>query len=282
MRKLLVACTACILVCLLLFQYYHYKWRHLWVFENKRELYPVLHYTNDTLRIAMIGDSWASYRSYYMLDSSFQIRLRSQTNLPVKMTSKGKGGEKSRGIYQLLFEEYDENGTKNIIASGITYCIVSAGINDAAANLGTHFYCHHMKLILEFLLSNNIRPILIELPNVNIWKVYSKKNIKDLVSDYLRSLMSHCKMYNIQEYRNSLHTMLIRENLIDSILYIRLNEWNVEDTRINKNLFLNDQVHLNKYGYELLDSCIAVAIAKDLKLRNITNSAKALINNPMD
>ena len=282
MRRILVACIACIFVSLLLFQYYHYRWRNLWVFENKRELYPVLHYTNDTLRIAMIGDSWAEIRSYYMLDSTFQLRLRNQTGLPVKMTSKGKGGEKSRGIYQLLFEEYDENGTKDIITSGITYCIVSAGINDAAANLGPHLYCYHMKLIIDFLLSNDIRPILIELPNVNIWKVHGKKPIKDLTSDYLRSLMSHCKMYNTQEYRNSLYTMLIRENLIDSILYIRLKEWNGEDTYINTKLFLDDQVHLNKYGYELLDSCIAVAIAKDLGFRNVTNTAKTLINNPMD
>lgn len=264
MRKVLIGCFISIIIVFAFILYYQYRWRNLWVFENEQEPYPVIHYIDDTLRIAMIGDSWAGMHAYFMMDSVIRLRLSNLTSFPVKMISKGKGGEKSRGIYQLLFEENDEYGTKTIIASGINYCIISAGINDAAANLGTRLYCYHMRLILNFLLSNNICPILIEVPDVNIWKVYREKPLKDLASDYIRSLMSHCKMYQIEEYRDSLYSMLVNEKYLDSIIYIHLDEWNSNGTKINEQLFLSDQVHLNKYGYELLDSCIAIAIATDL------------------
>lgn len=264
MRRVLVVCLACVFIFLCFFKYYQYRWRHLWVFENERMPYSVMHHVDDTLRIAMIGDSWAGRHSYNMMDSSFQSKLSYQTGLPVKMFSKGKGGAKSREIYQLLFDEDDENGTKSLIASGIDYCIVSAGINDASANLGPRLYCYHMRLILNFLLSNNIRPIVIEMPDVNIWNVYGGKPLKDLASDYVRSLMSHCRMYQIKAYRDSLHSMLVNEKYMDYLIYIQLNEWNGNSSKINKQLFHSDQVHLNKKGYELLDSCVITAIAIDL------------------
>lgn len=267
MRKIILGCIFCILIVFISFQYYQYRWKHLWVFEKEQETYPITYHTDDTLRIAMIGDSWAGMRSSSIMDSIFQSRLTNLTGLPVKMTSKGKGGEKSRGIYQLLFDGNGQDGTKDIIASGLDYCIISAGINDAAANLGSQLYCYHMRLIINFLLSNNIRPIILEIPDVNMWSVYSHKPLKDLVSDYIRSLMSHCDMYQIREYRDSMYSMLINKYYIDSVIYIRMKKWNGIGTQINKSLFLDDQIHLNNKGYELLDSCIATAIADDLRLR---------------
>lgn len=265
MRKTLAICFFFVLIVFMSFQYYQYRWKYLWVLENERKPYPIFNHEDDTLRIAMIGDSWAGMRSLCKADSTFLFKLKELTGHPVKIISKGKGGEKSKGIYQLLFEENNEYGMKEIIASGLDYCIISAGINDAAANLGTYFYCYHMRLIINFLLSRKIRPILIEFPDVNIWNIYGSKPLKDLCSDYMRSIMSRCKMYQIKEYRDSLHSMLISENYMDSVLYIRMSNWNGDGTRINKKIFLSDQIHLNNKGYELLDSCIAIAIAADLQ-----------------
>ena len=277
MRKKFVFITLGFIITISLFQYYQYRWKSLWIFENKRDYYPVLYHEDDTIRVAMIGDSWAALHSQNMMDSLFQSILSDQTNLPVKMLSKGKGGEKSRGIYQLMFENNKE-GTKTIFAQGLDYCILSAGINDAAANLGPKLFCYHMRLILDFLLYNRIRPIILEIPDVNIWKVYNNKPIKDLVSDYIRSLMSHCRMYQIKEYRDSFYSMLLNENYMNSIIYIRMNEWNGTNPNINKQLFLNDQIHLNKKGYELLDSCIIIAIANDQKLKTAQRTYKSRHN----
>ena len=268
MRKGFIVCFVCVLIFFLFFKYYQYRWRRLWVFETERMLYPVVHHVDDTIRLAMIGDSWAEMHSSNMMDSFLQMKLSNQTGLPVKMISKGKGGEKSNGIYQLLFDDNDKYGAKSIIASGVNYCIISAGINDAAANLGTRFYCYHMRLILDFLLSNNIRPVVIEVQDVNIWHVHGGKPLKDLASDYIRSLMSRCKMYQMKEYRDALHSMLVNENLMDSVIYVQMKEWNGDGTNINPQLFLNDQIHLNKKGYELLDSCIANAITVDVMSRS--------------
>ena len=264
MRRVYIVCFVCVVILFSFFKYYQYRWQHLWVFENERKPYSVMCHEDDTIRVAMIGDSWAEMHSSNKMDSILQLKISNLTGQPVIMSSKGKGGEKSRGIYQLLFDDNNIYGTKDLIASGLDYCILSAGINDAAANMGPRLYCYHMRLIIKYLLFNKIRPVLIEVPDVNIRKIYGHKPLKDLASDYLRSIIAHCKMYQMEEYRDSLHAMLLNENLMDSVIYIHSKEWNGNDTDINQQLFLNDQLHLNIKGYELLDSCIAKKISFDI------------------
>jgi hypothetical protein len=73
-------------------------------------------------------------------------------------------------------------------------------------------------------------------------------------------------MYNYQEYRDALLSMLESEGLKERILYIPMKEWNGNGVEINHSLFLEDCIHLNKRGYESLDSCIASQIANDYAL----------------
>ena len=242
-------------------QYYYFRWKPLWALEKPRTIYPITHHHDDTLRIVMIGDSWVGMRTD-TLNNLFQNRLSTISSRPVILKSKGKGGEKSRGIYQLLFEE-NGFGTKLLLLSGADYCIVFAGINDAAANLGIKEYIHHMKLIIDFLLANDIRPVFVEIPNVNIWNIYGGKSVKDLIGDYMKSLMTGCGMYHFSEYREALQIMMKDYN--DSILYITMNGWNGDGPDMNKHIFLGDQIHLNSHGYVKLDSCIIDAIRKDLQ-----------------
>jgi lysophospholipase L1-like esterase len=147
------------------------------------------------------------------------------------------------------------------------YCVISAGINDAAANLGTKQFCYYYRLILDFLLENHIRPVVIEVPNVDLWLMLRNKPYKDLASDYVKSIMTNCNMYNYQEYRDALLSMLESEGLKEQILYIPMKEWNGNGVEINRSLFFEDCIHLNKRGYESLDSCIAKLIANDYALR---------------
>lgn len=255
-----------VLLCLLTFffvgLYYYYRWKPLWLQEKPRNNYPIIHYQDDTLRIVMIGDSWVGMRTD-TINKIFQARLSEIIDRPVILKSKGRGGEKSRGIYQLMFED-DGYGTKQLLSSGVDYCIVFAGINDAAANLGIKQYVYYMKQIIDFLLANNIRPVLIEIPNVNIWKVYGGKPIKDLMADYIKSWMTKCGMYSFQEYREALQLFLKDSRFKDSVIYVPMRTWNCDGEDLNKNLFLDDQIHLNKQGYIKLDSCIIELIKKDL------------------
>ena len=199
MKKLLFIVFIALFALIVLYLYYYYRWKPLWSLEEPREIYSVCHHRDDTLRIAMIGDSWVGMRTD-TLNQLFQAKLSEIIDRPVILKTKGKGGEKSRGIYKSMFEDAGF-GTKKMLSDGVDFCVVIAGINDAAANLGKKQYKHYMYLVLNFLLANDIRPILIEIPNVNIWNVYGGKPSKDFVLDYLRSLMTGCGMYHYSEYR---------------------------------------------------------------------------------
>ena len=242
------------------------RWCHLWELEEIHQPYQVQSHHDDTLRVVMIGDSWAGMHNEAGLDSLLQEQLNALTACPVIVKSCGRGGEKSRGIYNLMFE-YGKYGTRSILSEGPDYCIVIAGINDAAANRGVRQYLYHYKLILDFLLNHNIRPVVVEVPNINIWALYSKKPFKDLVGDYLKSRMTGCEMYNFQEYREALINMIVNDNLMKDVVFIPMKDWNGDSETINDRLFLDDQIHLNRCGYELLDSCIAQKIAEDYNSR---------------
>lgn len=235
----------------------------MWTPANNVPHYVIPNMKSDTLRILMIGDSWAEMHSLAKMDIFLQHQLENMLCRPIKVISTGNGGEKSKGIYHKMYET-GEHGTKQILMSGFDYCIISAGINDAAANLGTKQFCINYHMILDLLLSNGIRPVVIEVPDVDLWTVYGGKPKKDFLVDYLRSLMTHCGMYNYSEYREALLEMLHKENLMCRVVYVRMSGWNGEKTTIDKSLFMKDGIHLNRRGYEKLDSCIALSIETDL------------------
>jgi lysophospholipase L1-like esterase len=212
----------------------------------------------------MTGDSWAGMHSDF--DNFMTTELAKNFVSPVLFESKGKGGEKTKGVYQLMFED-GSYGTKPLLSAGPDYCIISTGINDAAANLGTGQYCHYYLQILDLLLKNHIHPVILEVPNVDLWLMLGEKPMVDLASDYMKAMMTGCGMYNYQEYREALTAMLKSEGLMEHVLFIPMKEWNGDSIDINKSLFLEDRIHLNKKGYESLDSCIAKHIANDYNYR---------------
>ena len=269
------------IVCLFLISsaccYYYVRWRHLWSICKQESIYSIRKCNDDTLRILMIGDSWAGIHSEMHLDSFLSSEIKKDYLRPVSVISIGKGGEKSGGIYQTMFKT-DDYGIKPLFLAGADYCVVFAGINDAAANLGTKQFCAHYRMIIEFLLANDICPVIIEIPDVDLWNIYGEKPLKDLLIDYLRSKMTGCKMYCFREYRDALKTMLIKEGMMDSVVYVPMTSWSENGERISQNLFMTDRVHLNLRGYERLDVCIAKAIVCDLD----QSENSAFVNKPMN
>ena len=243
--------------------FYYFRWKHLWDLEEPLPIYGVERNNDDTIRVLVLGDSWAAMHS--SVDTYLCSKIQANVSKTVVVASRGKGGEKSRGIYQLLFDN-DSLETRKVIESGVDYCVVFAGINDAAANLGTKQFCYHYSLILDFLLKNSIKPVVIEIPDVDIWNTYRDKNVKDIVSDYLKSVMTGCKMYRMSCYRESLYENLNDNGCLDSVIYIPTTLWNGKSQTINPDLFLPDKIHLNNEGYKKLDECIAEAIVGDILL----------------
>lgn len=266
MRNFLICFVFCLFCGIFEYGILYNRWKSFWSPANRLPYYNIPQMKSDTLRVLMIGDSWAEIHSLSHMDSFMQSNLGNHMRCPVLVSSKGIGGEKSRGVYQNMFKE-GESGTKSMLLSGCDYCIISAGINDAASNLGTKQLCTNYCLIIDFLLANGIRPVIVEVPDVDIWNVYGGKPKKDLLCDYLRSIMTHCDMYNYSEYRKALLEMLQKEDLMQKVVYVPMKSWNGHQTTINKALFLKDGIHLNKVGYEKLDSCIASLIVYDLTRR---------------
>lgn len=263
MKKVFLFFITLTIIVLSAWGYYYIRWKHLWGMERPIPMYRVEKGIDDTIRVLLVGDSWAAMHSN--MDSFLCSKIKAKVSAPVVVSSKGKGGEISRGIYRLLFDN-DSLGTRKLIESGVDYCVIFAGINDAAANLGTKQFCYHYRLILDFLLKNGVRPVVIEIPDVDIWYTYRDKSIKDLIADYSKSVMTGCKMYEMSSYRESLSEILKENNYFDSIIYIPATLWNGPRMTINPLLFLPDKIHLNKEGYNKLDECIAEAVAKDILL----------------
>lgn len=264
MKNVMMIVFLCLVVVMLLCLFYYNRWKTLWELEKPRPIYFVHHHHDDTLRVVMIGDSWIEMHTELFFDTILQSKISQLISRPVKVISKGKSGIRSRGVYNLMFK-CEGYGTKPLITSGADYCIISAGINDASANLGTRQYCHYMKLIINFLLANGIRPVIIEAPDVNIWKLFGQRPFKNLAIDSIRSVMTGCSMYHYAEYRETLREMLKANQLMNSVLLVSLYDRNNKGSLMDKRLFLDDQIHLNRKGYELLDSRIASTIAEDLR-----------------
>lgn len=275
-HKLILIFVFCLLIIGTIYGYYYHSWKYLWVVENPISFYDIPEKNDDTLRVLMIGDSWVGIHNELQMDTFLCLELEKRISCPVKVVSKGKGGEKSRGIYQLMFQT-EGYGTKTLFLAGVDYCIVSAGINDAAANLGTKQFCAHYRMILSFLFEHKITPIIIEIPDVDLWHLYKSKSKKDLLTDYLRSTMTRCGMYRYREYCEALRAMILEEHLMERVVYVPMADWNGEGTAINQELFMTDRVHLNRLGYERLDACVAKVIARDLQ----QSQNSALVNQPM-
>jgi len=270
MRKILLAGFLGIMIISSLYLYYYHRWKFLWELEKERDVYPVARHSDGTLRVILIGDSWAEMHYSLQMDQVLKSYLAERLECQVEVASKGKGGMRSRGIYNLMFKE-TVFGTKQLISSGADYCIVFAGINDASANLGTRQFCHYIQLIIRFLLSNHVRPVIVEAPDVNIGKLFWRRPFKNLAIDYMRSMMTGCGMYHYAEYREALKKMLVDEDLMDDVVYVDVGIWNETGSELDKQLFLDDQLHLNRAGYERMDSSIATAIAEDYKKRCLQN-----------
>lgn len=254
-------CT--LIMCSIIICYIHYfnQWKHIWERCPQIPLYTIDQHEDDTLRVGMIGDSWAYLHDVIQMDTFLSRHLADMLHKPVKVVSKGKNGEITREIYKYMFT-YGVNGTRCFFDNGLDYCIISAGINDAVRNLGVKQYAYHYRLIIDFLNSNSVCPIVIEIPDANIWDSQFNKPYKEIAVDYVRSIMVGSPMYNCAKYRDELKNTLINDSLLKDIIYIPLSAWNGTQLSLRNDLSLSDHIHLNLKGYEKLDSAIIYEIIK--------------------
>lgn len=212
---------------------------------------------NDTLKIAFIGDSWAAYHHQY---DSLLCSMLSSDGHSYYVISKGNVGAKSKQIYQCL-----STTTKPILLNHPNYCIVSAGINDAVAKLGKEYYVYHCILILQQLLELEIKPVVLEMPEVNYHAIAGREPWMMRIRHMLSSMITDSEMYGFDTYKTALIQAIKNANMQSRIIYISADSWNTNGYMNDRGLYMEDETHLNAVGYEVLDSCIASEIHKDIR-----------------
>jgi len=223
---------------------------HYFGLMNERPIFSCQQHQDDTLRLAIIGDSWAFYHHDY--DVSLAQQLSEKTHHPVKTSTYGLCGATSKEVYCSIFE--DET-LHRLLKNGFDYCFLSVGINDTYKKMGADYYAHHTTLILRFLLQNGISPIILEIPDYDINFAYEHQTSGRKCLRQLSMLITNSSLDCRQDYRQALRKRLDEAHIAQQIALIPNLQWPMR-------LYLSDRMHLNEKGYKVLDYCLTSIIAK--------------------
>jgi lysophospholipase L1-like esterase len=160
--------------------------------------------------------------------------------------------------------------TQPLIEQHPDYCIIMAGINDWRLFKPKSFYVGNYRLILNLLIQNGIRPVVMEMPDVDIEYFHgNRKFYRRWMFDAL-SLLTRVNDSNdsAQDYRDAMRKMLQESGLDDKVLFIPISAWNPEGIDNSPDIYLDDRLHLNLDGYHVMDSCMAYDVIKDYQKRN--------------
>ena len=215
----------------------------------------------DTLIVIFFGDSWASY--HYQYDRHLQMCIQTKVNKTTKVISRGVVGAKTKTIYTNMHDS-TLSGTKTLINISPDYAIISAGINDAVAKMGTDNYCYHYNLIIKELISAGIKPIIIDMPQVDYRAIYQRESMIAKIRHHISSWLTGAPLWSFEDYRTALQSLIRQETIKKHLIYIPASEWNPEGYKDSRHLYLDDHVHLNEEGYFLLDSCLTSKIYQDI------------------
>lgn len=242
--------------------YLVFKMHSYYAPPTEKRPYLIQQKHDDTLRIAYIGDSWAfMHREHNCLIPKI---LEDSLHVPIKVHSYGICGQTSKEFYESLFNNSDLKCF--MVKRNYDYCLISLGINDTYKKMSKDYYQQSMNNLLRFLLANNIYPILLEIPDYDIYKAYERQKLSRkllrIISMSINNTPVDCK----QLFRNALDNMIIENNYSDLLGIIRYKVWNDNKTKDLNTLFLNDGMHLNEKGYSKLDSCISEICIRKYRL----------------
>ena len=215
----------------------------------------------DSLIVIFMGDSWAAYHSKN--DQHLKTCIERRINKPTKVISKGTVGAKTKFIYTNMHDQ-SLLGAKALIDISPDYAIISAGINDAVAKMGTDNYCYHYNLIIKELISADIKPIIIDMPQVDYRAIYQRESLIARIRHHISSWITGAPLWSFDNYRTALQSLIKRDVINKRLIYIPASEWNPEGYKDSRHLYLEDHVHLNEKGYFLLDSCLTSTICQDI------------------
>lgn len=220
----------------------------------------VMIHSDDTIRVGYIGDSWADghKRGICVIDSFIQ----DVSGRNVVVRTAGISGLTSKNIYYGIFRN---DSMRQVIEWGPDFCFVVAGINDSDRKMGAKYYKENMRLIIDLLLDHHIIPVILEIPTYNIKYSYKRRSRQVKLQYIISMLFTWSEMDCISEYREAYNSLLYEQKWGNKVITIRCDDWNPAGYMDNRNLYDEGQMHLNKKGYYVLDSCIANKIVMQLR-----------------
>ena len=230
---------------------------------------------DDTLRVVIIGDSWAEWHVTLGCDSLIQKYAHRVTEEPLKCVTRGKSGAKTKDVYHFMFTSQTKEVTwdhdyctQPLLEEHPDYCVIMAGINDMRLSKPKEYYIGNYRLILNLLIHNGIRPVVMEMPDVDLKLFHENRKYYRRWMFNVLSLLTGIDYSSAQVYRDAMKKMLQETELYKKVLYIPLSVWEAGGVEANPELYIDDRLHLNLDGYNILDSCMAVKIIQDYQNKN--------------
>jgi len=253
----IVIVILCFLTCLMgticLFRYYQPAAEQIpYEIRHKRD--------GDTIRVLFWGDSWAAYHQEH--DNQLERMVQAETGQHCRVKSIGMVGAKSKTIYNSLFEYRQE-----ITQFSPDYCVISSGINDAVAKMGVEYYTRNYLLLLQFLLSEGIVPVVLDMPDIDYTYIFKNESLLSNLRHLLSAGITKSSLFHFNDYRKGLKELISVNHMEKSIIYIDAPAWMPKQENDKRTLFCSDRVHLNTIGYKRLDSCIST----HLRLKPLLN-----------
>lgn len=245
--SLIVFITLCIMLGAKLHSYYAPAQQHF--------PYQTIQHHDDTIRIAYIGDSWAFGHQFHQC--KIKEILEKKLQRPVIVSSYGIGGLTSKEIYHALFELVS---LKHFMKKGYDYCFLSAGINDTYKKMSVSYYQESLDCIIQFMLANHIHPLIQEIPDYNIQRAYERQLVKKKLIRRLSMFINDTDLDCKQQFRDALDELIQTKGYQDKVTVIRYKSWNNNYENDLKELYIDDQMHLNEKGYTTLDDLISMKI----------------------
>lgn len=236
-------------------------------FSRELSLYPNPADVDSTLTVGIVGDSWVAG---HKLDTILYNDLVSY-GISCKVISSGHPGARTKSIYQNLFKEKKkEFSSKFILEENPDYCIIIAGVNDAASQIGRNNYAHHMILILKTFLYYDIIPVVVSLPEFGIQETINGMNLlSKTLNATIARITNNGEIDNIEKYRATLEIQLKSEKLLDNVILIDYDKV-CTDYNTCPDLYANSS-HLSEEGEKILVQIITDELIRKINCLGSSN-----------
>ena len=246
--KLIISLIVFIAICIMLGAKLHSYYTP----AQMHSTYQTIQHHDDTIRIAYIGDSWAFGHQFHQC--KIKELLENKLQRPAIVSSYGIEGLTSKEIYLALFKS---DSFKHFMEKGYDFCFLSAGINDTYKKMSTPYYKESIYCIIQFLLANHIHPLIQEIPDYNIQRAFERQTTKKKLIRRVSMVVNGTKLDCKQQFRDALNELIKAKEYQNKVTVIRYKSWNNNYEKDLRELYIEDQMHLNDKGYAVLDSVIA-------------------------